>query len=102
MNPKIRLEVWAGSIGKAVVRKELDVSTLTAEKQAELQRLTGASGVLQLPEVPAPPTVRDGNQTKIVFELTGKPRTVRIADEAVSPPLRELIDFVVAHGTCMK
>ena len=100
MTNSIRLEIWSGALGVPVLHRDLDVAKLSVDAQAELQQLIRASGALDLPEVPAAPAkVRDGNQTKIVFGLAGKTQTVRIADEAVSPPLRELIDFVKVNGS---
>jgi hypothetical protein len=99
MDAKIRLEIWAGSLGVPVMHKDLDAANLDAGKQAELQQLIDASGVLQLPALPPPPKVRDGNQTKMVLEFAGKTQTVRVADEAVSPLLRRLIDFVKGAGS---
>jgi hypothetical protein len=100
MTNKIRLEIWSGALGVPILHKDLDVAKLSVDAQAELQQLIGASGVLDLPAVPAaPPKVCDGNQAKLVFGLAGKTQTVRIADEAVSPPLRQLIDFVKVNGS---
>lgn len=100
MEPKIRLEVWAGSLGVPVLRKHLDAATLNANEQAELQQLISDSGVLNMLEHPAPPEkLRDANQTKIVFDIAGKMQTVRISEESVSPKLRQLIEFVKTNAS---
>ena len=100
MEPKIRLEVWAGSLGVPVLRKALDAATLNANEQAELQQLISDSGVLNMLEHPAPPEkLRDANQTKMVFDMAGKTQTVRISEESVSPKLRQLIEFVKTNAS---
>ena len=100
MEPKIHLEVWAGSLGVPVLRKALDAATLNANEQAELQQLISDSGVLNMLEHPAPPEkLRDANQTKMVFDIAGKTQTVRISEESVSPKLRQLIEFVKTNAS---
>ena len=100
METKIRLEVWAGSLGVPVLRKALDAATLSANQQAELQELISDSGVLDLPEHSAPPPkLRDANQTKMIFDMAGKTQTVRITQANDSPRLRQLIEFVKMNSS---
>jgi hypothetical protein len=100
MEPKIHLEVWAGSLGVPVLRKALDAAKLNANDRAELQQLISDSGVLNMLEHPAPPEkLRDANQTKMVFDVAGKTQTVRVSEESASPKLRQLIEFVKTNAS---
>ena len=100
METRIRLEVWAGSLGVPVLRKALDAATLNASQQTELQELISDSGVLDLPDHSAPPPkLRDANETKMSFDIAGKTQTVRITQANVSPRLRQLIEFVKTNSS---
>jgi len=100
MLPKIRFEIWAGALGVPIERKKLDPTSLSPDRQVELQRLVEASRVLQLPASPvSPATNRDDNQFKFIFDFDDREQIVRIPNEKVSAELRQLIDFVQAHGS---
>ena len=100
MDARIQLEVWAGALGVPIIRKNLDAGTLSAEKRGMLHQLILAAGILDLPSVSPPsPTLRDANQTKLVLDVAGKTKTVRVFDVDLSPAQRELIEFVKQHGS---
>jgi hypothetical protein len=100
MNERILLEVWTGALGVPVARRKLDVGQLSSGKQSEFRQLLHASGILDLPETSHPPEkIRDGTELKIVVEQEGQTRTVRIADERVTPSARQFIDFINANGS---
>jgi hypothetical protein len=98
MDKAIRVELWSGAVGRAILKKNLEVATLNETDQHKLRELVTAFRATPIPKGSSQP---GRNQRKFVFE-SGDQRTsetVRVSDENLTPPLRELFDFVDSRGS---
>lgn len=98
MDKAIRVELWSGAVGRAIVRKNLEVATLN---EADRQKLRALVAAFRATPIPTGSSQRDRNQRKFVFDPGDEQtvETVRVSDEYLTPPARELFDFVDSRGS---
>ena len=94
---RVKLERSGGFAGiKRTVA--VDAATLPPEDAAELARLVAAADLEHYSETP---TDRPGKPDRFIYRLTveheGGQRSVSVGEEAVSPVLRRLLDWLQAR-----
>jgi hypothetical protein len=92
--------VQSGGFGGLRVATVADAESLAPDKAHELKGLVEAAGFFELPEqMGIPPKHADRFQYRIAVSDGDRDRTIRVSDEALSDPLKELVRWVQTSGT---
>lgn len=88
-----------GGVGGVGMNATLDAAALPAAERAELERLVAAAGLWTSPaRLLAPARAPDRFRYQLRIEEGPRRREIRVAEEVLPEPLRELVRWVEARA----